>query len=84
MATTSKFVCPCCGFLTFEEQPPGTHNICPVCYWEDDIVQFKDPGYCCGANGVSLKEARENFTRFKASEERFKHLVRPPFSEEIP
>lgn len=84
MAATSKFACPCCGFLTFEERPPGTYDICPVCFWEDDFVQFKDPTSCCGANGVSLEEARENFERFGVSEERFKHLVRLPTPDEIP
>jgi hypothetical protein len=73
-----KFACPCCGFLTLAEEPPGTHEICPVCYWEDDLVQFEDPNHW-GANGVSLAEARLNFIRFGASEEKFKPRVqRPP------
>ena len=78
-----KFPCPCCGFLTLEEEPPGTNEICPVCFWEDDLVQFENPTHW-GANSVSLLEARQNFLRFGASEEKFQSKVRCPFSEEIP
>ncbi|HEP9402485.1 hydrolase, partial [Pseudomonas aeruginosa] len=40
-----RYPCPCCGYLTFDEEPCGTYEICPVCYWEDDIAQNKDPDY---------------------------------------
>jgi cysteine-rich CPCC protein len=55
-----------------------------VCGWEDDLVQFHDPDYRGGANKVSLNEARQNYAAFGASEERLKHLLRPPREEEIP
>ena len=29
MAT--RYACPCCGYLTLPEEPPGTFDICPVC-----------------------------------------------------
>ena len=34
--------------------------ICPVCFWEDDLIQLKDPEYAGGANLVSLWQARLN------------------------
>jgi rubredoxin len=40
-----RYACSCCGYLTLDEQPPGTFDICPVCWWEDDPVQFDDPDY---------------------------------------
>lgn len=83
MIAKHKFPCPCCGFLTLEEEPPGTYEICPVCYWEDDLVQFQDPT-AWGANGVTLQEARQNFLRSGVSEERFKSLVRFPLPVEFP
>ena len=83
MTTEYKYPCPCCGFLTLEEKPPGTYEICPVCYWEDDLVQFQEPT-AWGANSVTLQEARHNFLRFGASEERFKSFVRSPFPIELP
>jgi len=76
--------CPCCGFLTLADPPPGTYDICPVCYWEDDPVQFYDPDHGGGPNAVSLTEARGNFAKYGASEERFRQNVRPPRPAERP
>jgi hypothetical protein len=77
-----KFPCPCCGFKTFDESPPGTFDICPVCFWEDDNVQFYDPNYKGGANRVSLNEARNNFKNYGAKEVRCISYVRKPTPEE--
>ena len=79
-----RFPCPCCGYLTLEEQPPGTFDICKVCRWEDDNVQFRDPDYAGGANVVSLNEARRNFRVYRVSDLRFKSRVREPLPEEQP
>jgi hypothetical protein len=55
------FACPCCRFFTLDERPPGTFEICEICGWEDDPVQFKDPDYRGGANASSLNECRAAF-----------------------
>ncbi len=81
---STKYACPCCNFLTLEEFPGGTFNICPVCYWEDDNVQLADPDYEGGANRESLNQAKENFKLFGASSKRRKKWVRKPRPEEIP
>jgi hypothetical protein len=78
----SRFACPCCGFLTLNEKPPGTFAICPVCFWEDDDAQFRDPTYAGGANRVSLGEARRNFIDFGAAMREFQEQVRAPLPEE--
>lgn len=54
-----KFRCPCCGNYTLYEKPPGTYEVCEVCDWEDDEVQYNDPSYLGGANTVCLNEARK-------------------------
>jgi hypothetical protein len=79
-----NYLCPCCGYLTFDEEPAGTFEICPVCYWEDDNVQNADPDYEGGANGISLNQARMNFSKYGAVQEKFMRNVRKPLSEEIP
>jgi Cysteine-rich CPCC len=76
--------CPCCEFLTLSEEPPGTYEICPVCYWEDDGVQYDDPDYEGGANHTSLNQAKHNLSEFGAAESRNVKWVRKPLSEEIP
>lgn len=77
-----KYACPCCGYFTLNEEADNTFQLCPVCYWEDDGVQLKDPTYEGGANRVSLNQAKRNFRKFSAIEERFKDYVRPPLEEE--
>jgi hypothetical protein len=79
-----KFACLCCGNRTLDGEPPGTYDICPVCYWEDDPVQGADLDARGGANSVSLSEARCNFSCFGAADERFVDLVRPPRRDELP
>jgi hypothetical protein len=81
-STTTRYACPCCGFLTLSQEPPGTYLFCEVCAWEDDGVQFRDPTYRGGANKVSLNEARENFRG--VSELRFKAKARAPLPNEQP
>ena len=78
------YPCPCCGFLTLAEPPPGTFEICVVCGWEDDKVQFDDPDYQGGANYLSLNEARSNFVNFGAAKKESLPRVRPPRDDEIP
>lgn len=79
-----NYACPCCRFLTLSEPYCGTFEICPVCFWEDDIVQYNDPEFKGGANQESLNEARKNFEKFGASSTEFAKFVRPPLPEEIP
>ena len=76
----------CLSLLRFsylEEEPLGTFEICPVCFWEDDYVQVIEPTWT-GANHVTLSEAKENFARFGASEEKLKACVRAPYPDEYP
>ena len=79
-----NYPCPCCGFLTISNQPPGTFEICPVCDWEDDDVQFYNIEFKGGANKECLEEAKENYKNFKAVSKRFLNDVRPPSPDEIP
>ena len=76
--------CPCCGCKTLDER--GGYDICPVCFWEDDGQDDHDADVVRGGpNGsLSLTQARENYKRIGASEERRLELVRPPRPEEQP
>ena len=77
-----KYQCPCCGYDTLSEPAGGSFEICPVCFWEDDRQQLKDPSMTGGANGISLEEARENYRRFGVSREDLAPYVRPPKKSE--
>ena len=54
-----KKMCPCCQQHFFSER--NAYEICPVCGWEDDPVQRRDPDFEGGANKLSLNQAREQY-----------------------
>ena len=56
-------VCPCCGYLTLSDWNSGSWEICSVCNWEDDEVQYRDPTYEGGANRASLEQASALFKK---------------------
>jgi hypothetical protein len=62
MANTEmrRYPCPCCGYLVFEEEP-GSYDICPICFWEDDLSQLRWLDSAGGANRPSLIEAQVTF-----------------------
>ena len=78
---TQRFLCVCCGYRTLDEKPPGTFQICPVCYWEDDGVQAADES-AAGANAVSLRQAKENFRSIGASDPKHQAVVRAALPSE--
>lgn len=61
---------------------PGSYEICPVCFWEDDGVQFRWPTMDGGANRVSLVEAQQNYREFGACDEHGRHFARPAATDE--
>lgn len=77
-----KYTCPCCGYLTFAESP-GSYEVCPICFWEDDALQLAFPDLVGGANKISLIEAQKNFLSQGASEARFSSNVRQPKTSDL-
>ena len=77
-----KYKCPCCGYFTFEKKERA-YDICPVCFWEDDPEQFKNPTLVGGANHVSLCDARVHFKQFGACDMEMKKYVRGPKKDEL-
>jgi len=77
-----KYTCPCCGYMTLAEKTRGSYEICEICFWEDDPVQFEDPDSEGGANEVSLKRAQKNFQLFGAAERRNIKNVKKPNRED--
>ncbi|MFC5734691.1 CPCC family cysteine-rich protein [Cytobacillus gottheilii] len=78
-----RFTCPCCGYKTLNEEPPGTFTVCEICYWEDDNIQFEDPDYEGGANVVSLRQGQRNYIKFGASDCSYLRSVRIPNGSDL-
>jgi hypothetical protein len=73
---TEKFPCPACGYLT--SSFPGSFDLCPICWWEDDPVQLQCPDQRGGANGPSLIESQRHFAECSASDPALRDKVQPP------
>jgi hypothetical protein len=69
--------CPCCEYFTLIDQP-GLYEICPVCFWMDDPLQFADPDCIRPTNRISLKEARSNYLSYGAIDKMYLDSVRQP------
>jgi hypothetical protein len=83
--------CLCCGYKTivgYETNfgyttPPYTSCICPICFWQDDPVDYDEPDVSAGGpNHVSMKQAQRHFLAFGASEEHLLPHVRKPTPED--
>jgi hypothetical protein len=81
--SSEKYCCPCCGYRTLTER--GGYDICRVCFWEDDGQDDHDDDLIRGGPnyGLSLTQARLNFSSIGACEERFPKNVRKPNESEI-
>jgi hypothetical protein len=77
-----RFPCACCGYRTLPAESPSD-EICPVCWWQDDVVANHDTEVL-GPNPVTLSQARENFARYGAITERWKGIARAPYETEGP
>lgn len=75
------YPCPCCGYLVFNEIP-GSYEICPICFWEDDLSQLRFP-YTTGANHASLVQAQRNYIEFGACEEKVTPHVRKASQNDV-
>ncbi|WP_240799835.1 CPCC family cysteine-rich protein [Streptomyces sp. A1277] len=64
---------------------PGSYALCPVCFLEDDGVQFRWQTMGGGADEVSLIEAQRSFQDFGPTRRPFRHSSplppRPPWAE---
>ncbi|MGW5460112.1 CPCC family cysteine-rich protein [Streptomyces sp. NPDC003996] len=74
--------CLCCGHLVLNETP-GSYEIFPVRFWEDDPVQFRWPTLPGGATKVSLIKGQRNFQILGACDERGQQFVRPSAADEL-
>ena len=78
-----KYRCVCCGYKTLKYSNALEHEICPVCFWENDPKQNEDPNYLGGPNKVTLNQARLNFKMLGACDFDAKLHVRNPFEDEL-
>jgi hypothetical protein len=57
--------------------PPGTDEICGICFWQDDASSLRYAAIPDGPNRVSLVDAQANFAERGVSDLRHRAHVRP-------
>ena len=65
--------CPCCDYYTLSHR--GSHEVCPVCYWEDDGTGLEALDEVSSLNHITLRSARRNFEHLGASDQAAVSLV---------
>jgi len=75
--------CPCCGFRTLRGR--GQHEICKVCFWQDDGQDDHDANEVRGGpnKSLSLAQARINYRTLGAVEKKYLGNVRRPLPDEM-
>lgn len=77
------YKCACCGCYTLPlPSDRAVAYICPVCFWENDVFIQKEDEPSDENGGMTLAEARQNFHKYGAAEERFIKDARPPTMKE--
>jgi hypothetical protein len=77
----TKFTCYVCGYRTLESRCDW--DVCPVCFWEDDVLVCGDEDVSSSANnGMLISAAQTNFLQFGAVSREFLGKVRPPRKDE--
>lgn len=54
-----RVVCPVCEKYIFSKI--GDNEICPICKWENDRIQYRDHDYAGGANELSVNQYRGRY-----------------------
>ena len=79
------YPCPCCGYLTFPvPREEALAYICPVCFWENDVLDPGEDDHSDENHGMTLRQGRENYQRWGAAEKRLVRFARPPRPSELP
>jgi hypothetical protein len=71
------YACVCCGYLNIREPLEG-HEICKICFWQDDIFDLVFADKLCSVNRVPLVVAQRNFINFGASEREMRSFTVVP------
>ena len=69
MSASASHKCPVCGEYEFEDIE--SHDICPVCGWEDE--EYFNGG---GANVMSLREAKIDFVEKRKKDPSYRWIDR--------
>jgi hypothetical protein len=64
IAENHPYFCPLCGIKSLDLKPPRSHDICDVCYWQDEKDPRESEVYAAGANDYCLRDAFRMWLEF--------------------
>lgn len=76
----TNITCFVCGHITLGERCDW--EICPVCFWEDDVLVSSQDESSSANSGMKVSEAQANYILYRACDESSKEHVRPPKENE--
>ena len=80
-----NYPCPCCGYLTARSpRKNAVGEICPVCFWENDVFSLGEDEPSDENHGMTLGQGRAAYQKTGAVRADLLPYVRPPLPEEIP
>ena len=80
-----NYPCPCCGYLTARyPRRNAVGDICPVCFWENDVFSPGEDEPSDENHGMTLRQGRAAYREIGAVRGDFYMHVRPPLPDEIP
>ena len=72
--------CPCCHCKTPHAR--AGYELCPVCFWEDDLDHDVDQMRGSPNGTLSLAQGRSNFLKFSAYDPKFSAYTSLPLDDE--
>ena len=79
-----KYDCPCSIYFTLSKPVRETlADICPVCFWEDEFLLFRDDELSTSNGGMTLIEGRKIIKLMALVRKKFVQYVRAPLGDEL-
>ncbi|WP_390896909.1 CPCC family cysteine-rich protein [Rubinisphaera margarita] len=75
-----KQTCPICGYKTLDARCGW--DICPVCFWEDDVLIIDTDKSSPANGGLKVSEAQANYIVFRCCSRKHVTDVREPRPDE--
>ncbi|WP_437225940.1 CPCC family cysteine-rich protein [Planctomicrobium sp. SH661] len=75
-----KYTCPICGHKTLDARCDW--DVCPICFWEDDVLENKGDRTSSANQGLRISEAQANYMVFESCSKDHERSVRSPLPHE--
>jgi len=75
-----RYSCLICGYKTLDSYCDW--DICPICFWEDDVLHHGGDKTSPANSGLKVSQAQANFMMFRCCSTEHQRFVRGPLPTE--